>query len=367
MVPMFIIGNAYASQMTKHQQRQVDIRELDRLIQVESEDNIVLAVKSFFKKYPHLSCDTARDEKGKSLHDMLFKKDQLHPRHAKFTELLKMAVSRGENTEALWKEYATMPSELENLMLYDPERPFTHADNEKSALLFFAVKNGDYLLAETLLSEGISPNIRKHNSEDFPLMVAVRSHRYGLIELLLSYNANVNATDSDIAIETVSAGTNSDGETVLSGVPVDNLGGTKKTAFIQAAMIGELHAMKLLHAAGADSNFQDNKGRTALHHAVEAGHTHIVQWLLTLSDFDINTTTYAGLTALNYALKKQDENSIVLLRKVSATENAISCNDPIFEREMEMFHKKEEDDLKIMDFSFDETQHLDKNDICKTQ
>ena len=75
-----------------------------------------------------------------------------------------------------------------------------------------------------------------------------------------------------------------------------------ESAFVQAALDGDLEVVRLFVGAGASVNARDDGGRTALHVAADRGHLEIVEFLVG-AGADVNAKSGTGWTALHAAAR----------------------------------------------------------------
>lgn len=78
---------------------------------------------------------------------------------------------------------------------------------------------------------------------------------------------------------------------------------------ILAARKGDVHSVKDFLEKGYDVNERDEKGVTALMHAIDEAHHQIIQLLLN-SSINIDAKDNDGFTAMNYAIVKRNANLI---------------------------------------------------------
>ena len=64
---------------------------------------------------------------------------------------------------------------------------------------------------------------------------------------------------------------------------------------------GDLETIKLLLSAGLSCNSKDSAGRTSLTVACSIGSVEIVEYLLSLPDIDVDTSSYSGCSALMWS------------------------------------------------------------------
>lgn len=129
---------------------------------------------------------------------------------------------------------------------------------------------------------GVSVHIRDRY-ERTPLIEAITNDNHEIISMLI--NCGAHLTGSSRAV----------GEQLCA-----------------AAARGSLTRIKSYQLAGADLSQPDPSGRTALHVAALHGHEEIVRYLLDYME-NINETDMLGLTALDYALKADQQNVAVML------------------------------------------------------
>lgn len=141
-------------------------------------------------------------------------------------------------------------------------------------------------IVKHLLLNGVSVHIRDRY-ERTPLMEAVTNDNHEIINLLI--NCGAHLTGSSRAV----------GEQLCA-----------------AAARGSLARLKSYQLAGADLSQPDPSGRTPLHVAALHGHEEIVQYLLEYMD-NTNETDILGLTALDYALKADQQSVVVMLNNFS--------------------------------------------------
>lgn len=121
------------------------------------------------------------------------------------------------------------------------------SDNEKA--LVEAVKNGDTPKVQSLLDQGVSPDLKTDDGKSVLMLAAYLGHT-DIAKLLIDKGADVNAKDN---------------------------GG--KTALMYAAEKGHIEIARLLLENGADLNAVDNNGKTALQIAQDNNQTEMVEFL----------------------------------------------------------------------------------------
>ena len=91
--------------------------------------------------------------------------------------------------------------------------------------------------------------------------------------------------------------------------------GNPESALIEAAIEGNIEAVKQHLAAGADVNAKANQfGSTSLHFAAGGGHKEIVELLID-KGADVNAKTADDETPLDLAIQFREPEIAVLLRK----------------------------------------------------
>ena len=81
-----------------------------------------------------------------------------------------------------------------------------------------------------------------------------------------------------------------------------------------AAMKGNIEAVKQHLAAGADVNAKDKDGETPLHKASSSGEKEIIE-LLIAKGADVNAKDEVGATPLDWAVKNEHTETADLIRK----------------------------------------------------
>uniref|UniRef100_A0A670IWF5 Nuclear factor NF-kappa-B p105 subunit n=1 Tax=Podarcis muralis TaxID=64176 RepID=A0A670IWF5_PODMU len=100
-----------------------------------------------------------------------------------------------------------------------------------------------------------------------------------------------------------------------------------------AVMANSVSCLRLLIAAGADVNAQEQKsGRTALHLAVEQGNISLAGCLLLEGDAFVDSTTYDGTTPLHIAAGRGSTKMTALLKAAGADPH-IENFEPLFEQD----------------------------------
>ena len=122
-------------------------------------------------------------------------------------------------------------------------------------------------------------------------------------------------------LQAAQAGHNNDIIMLLElGANVDYQNEEGRTALIFASQTGHYQVVELLLKKNADPNLQTQKGSTALTYASENGHYQVVELLLQ-ENADPNLQTQKGSTALTYASENGHYQVVGLLLKENADPN----------------------------------------------
>lgn len=151
-------------------------------------------------------------------------------------------------------------------------------DADKGTALTYAARNGNLQVVNELLSLGASANF--NSPQHIPLIEAVSSHNFGIVELLLKYGANVNEQDD------------------------------KGNAAIHTAILAEKHRIvQLLLQNSANPNLPNARKQSPFHLAVETtkkqtNRSFRVERLLINAGANLNATDYFGKVS---SIKKECE------------------------------------------------------------
>ncbi len=110
-------------------------------------------------------------------------------------------------------------------------------------------------------------------------------------------------------------------EKALTAIDVNARGLDGATALIIAASTGQLDAIRMLLAIGANADAVDDQGQSALTHAVNFGRTDIVETLLA-AGAKLDAPDHQGMTALFHAAFHANAPLVELLLKSGADVNA---------------------------------------------
>ena len=140
-----------------------------------------------------------------------------------------------------------------------------------------------------------------------------------IIQLLIDEGAEVNAADvdGDTPMDYANQAKQNATANLLQqhgGKTADELKEILKGSIHDAAISGEIEAVKLHLANGADVNARDDGGITPLLYAVWEGHKEIVELLLA-NGADTSAKNPDGQTPLDLAIEYDDTEIIDLLRK----------------------------------------------------
>lgn len=160
-------------------------------------------------------------------------------------------------------------------MLESGECSSTTFDDKGSSLLHLAARDGRVDLVENVLNLGVNVNMTDSRKKS-ALTIAAEHARPGVLGLLLNRRADVNVEDSMHMTPLMWA---------IRGVSIEHLG-----------------CAESLMKHKANINAQDNKGRTALHHAAKKNNFNGIK-LLSNNSLDCNKRDHLKRTPLFYAVK----------------------------------------------------------------
>jgi uncharacterized protein len=224
-----------------------------------------------------------------------------------------------------------------------------------------AAAKGDVAQVRDLLDQGVSATSR-HKLTGWSALTAASYHgKLEVVQMLIQAGADVNARDKTggtplLKAATVPSGENSSEilktkaeiirELLKAGADPqlhDNFGGSaweqavinnhqelidafegvkgvKETQMIVAASTGDLSVLKKMIAEGADVNYKDTDGWSALTEATLTGQIEAVKILID-SHADVNMKHQKGWTALMVAAEKNQKQAAELLLKAGADSN----------------------------------------------
>lgn len=176
---------------------------------------------------------------------------------------------------------------------------------------YFAIIKGDISQVESLLQNGIDPNIRDEYG-DTPLHVASRWGHVEIVKLLLNYGADPYSENvygnTPLHIAAFEGKAKVIEEFLIRGIDPDIRNNNGNTPLHEASCRGNIEAIKVLLDYGANPNVKNNLGFTPLHEASLNGDAEVVEILLRYGA-DPSVKNYQGLTPVE--LTKNHEIRLV--------------------------------------------------------
>jgi hypothetical protein len=205
------------------------------------------------------------------------------------------------------------------MVIVSPENPFIRAAQE------------DNLEELTKLISGADVNARDLSTRTTALEHAVRNANREMVQLLLSFGADVNARNEgkETVLMLIDGDATSDliWDLINAGADVNLKDGDDNTALMRAASIGNLEVLKTFLEAGAQVNDKNTNGVTALMQAAAEGQVNIVRALV-LAGADLNLKDGEDENALDKALDNSRLAVVRFLKSRGAFESVAKAEKP---------------------------------------
>jgi len=191
------------------------------------------------------------------------------------------------------------------------------------ALIIAAYEN-DSLQVETLLEQGVSPNISTYEGVT-PLMYAAQNGNKNIASTLVQYGADVNAKPDDGYTALMSACLFNHLDLAIDliewGADINVVNANGVSSLMIGAAYGYFYICDMLLHYGANQELKDYEGNTALLIASYFGNIDIVDLLLKKGS-NINEKDKKGYNALTISIIQDfDSLSVFLLQKGILTRN----------------------------------------------
>jgi ankyrin repeat protein len=143
------------------------------------------------------------------------------------------------------------------------------SSNMRTPLMVAARRTGNSATVKFLLDHGANVNPNLHPAaESSPLMEAASAGDAASVEMLLAHGAKVEDSAGEMALETAYAIRCARCATAILNKPLSKQDYTM--ALVNSAQLGDVNAVRVLIERGADVNFADPLGRTALIYAASS-------------------------------------------------------------------------------------------------
>lgn len=216
-------------------------------------------------------------------------------------------------------------------------RKLLNQANDKTEMLYRAIRDGDLEKTKTLLAD--FPNINQKILVCAPLEYAVQSKQRAVAEYLISKGADVHqASVLDLAIES--------GDVNMIKLLVDKGADVNAPWILTTAVIMDnIEAVKLLIEHGASVNLPDEVNSTPLHYAVERCNIEMIKLLLA-HGANIDAKNNLDETPLHSLIHIPDnEEAVKLLLDKGANPNTMSMGTPLLNDAVDY---REEEFVKLL-------------------
>ncbi|MHA7841005.1 MAG: ankyrin repeat domain-containing protein [Gammaproteobacteria bacterium] len=223
--------------------------------------------------------------------------------------------------------YAAQSGQLEVLRLLKASGANIHAvdDHGNNALHLASMCSGNVSTIAWLLELKEWDLESRNGYGDTAFLYAARNGQLEVLRLLREKGADIYAVNRSLnnALHLASS-FSGDVLTVawllgLEAYDIESRAQGGETAFLYAAVKGQLEVLRLLKERGANIHALDNYGNNALHLALLfLGDVSTVMWLLELDVFDIESRAQGGQTPFLFAAQQGQLELLKLLRKKGA-------------------------------------------------
>lgn len=188
--------------------------------------------------------------------------------------------------------------------------------NGNTPLHFAILTEADPAVIRTMLRIGANPNLRNIDERTPLHLAAMHASSGDAIAALLNYNADIDARiqrnwDWTTGVTGTTAlhlaarrdgGTNAVGALLLGGADINaRAAGTGRTPLHFAATLIDAGTMDLLRRAGAEADYKDNDGNSALHIAASETRSSYIVYLLLLAGGSVDAPNNDETTPLMLA------------------------------------------------------------------
>ena len=254
--------------------------------------------------------------------------------------LIRSLINQGENLRSRANDgktalhYASLePSlglDIMRLLLNAEDKAITNLkdDNGQTSLHYAAER--DFIDGiQLMVDHGVDINIVDNNGFSSYLWAVVAGQR-GATNYLLTLGVDVNSTSADgkSALGWAASLGNSSIAELLMQNGADVMSMTRNTQTVpleEAAACGDILTVQLLLRKGADPNYRDRDGWSAIHWAAEEGHLEIVRLLLN-EGANINAVSSYGTSPLHCAANGGQKNIVSLLLQQGADPLKSTCH-----------------------------------------
>ena len=197
--------------------------------------------------------------------------------------------------------------------------------------LYIAVENACRDIVKMLLEAGADPDVTD-NSGTTPLHVAFDVKRPDIVKILLDHKANPNIRKfrkSPLELAINCKWFDVIHRLLTKGADVNALTASNLSLLIEAIKRGNIEMMRTFLEFGADMEFKEMKsGMTPLQFAIACSNIDAVTFLLDRGA-DLNYATPSGVTGLQIAFNKRDEDMVRLLLEREAQISRIFGKSPL--------------------------------------
>lgn len=183
--------------------------------------------------------------------------------------------------------------------------------------VFLLVVSGDVNELRAWLDQGNQVNLSKADGKTLLMEAASWAHEE-VVRLLIEYKADISLRDQSGKTALDYADGNQKIIDIINGdeVPVDEL----SEKMLEAALAGDYREVQKLLDDGAQVNYADADGNTALMISCVTGSEGVFRVVLVHPDTEINARNKDGKTALTLAIEYDRKRMVLFLRKKGGVE-----------------------------------------------
>jgi ankyrin repeat protein len=215
-----------------------------------------------------------------------------------------------------------------------PNRVTPQSQDLYNRCLTLAAEDGTLPIVQYLVEQGANINNQSYYG-DTPLISAVQANQAAVVTYLLSKGALANLAsnyyrETPLSISVENGDIASTTALLNAGANLNAKNRYQRTPFLSAVIAGQVSIARLLAQRGADVQAKDNRGREALHYAVENRSPDMLNYLLSLRPANLSPVDEYGYTPAQLAINsgRTAQLNSLLSAGVSPNERVGNSTDP---------------------------------------